>query len=67
MTTPKRPEDREAELPGKSDSSPSAEQAQMIGPYRIISVLGEGGMGSKEVLRRFEAERQALAMIIRAR
>ncbi len=67
------------------ETSPAPEQ---IGPYRVLSVLGEGGMGtvyiaeqkkpvrrrvalkviklgmdSVMVLRRFEAERQALAMM----
>ncbi|HPF37991.1 MAG TPA: protein kinase [Phycisphaerae bacterium] len=66
-----------------------AEQSpQWIGPYRVLSLIGEGGMGivyaaeqlepirrrvaikvvklgmdTKEVIARFEAERQALAML----
>lgn len=64
------------------------DKPERIGPYKILTVLGEGGMGtvylaeqhepirrrvalkliklgmdSKEVLKRFEAERQALAMM----
>jgi len=66
----------------------AATQPERIGPYKVISVLGEGGMGvvylaeqaepvkrrvalkviklgmdTKQVVARFEAERQALAMM----
>jgi len=69
-------------------SSPDSAVPERIGPYRILSRIGEGGMGvvyqaeqeapvhrrvalkvikpgmdSKAVLARFEAERQALAMM----
>jgi len=77
--------------PAVVDTLPASEPdevPQQIGPYRILSVLGEGGMGtvylaeqrepvrrrvalkviklgmdSKQVLARFEAERQALALM----
>jgi serine/threonine protein kinase/Flp pilus assembly protein TadD len=71
------------------DHSPAAEQpGAVIGPYKLIEPVGEGGMGtvwmaqqtepvrrvvavklikpgmdSKQVLARFEAERQALALM----
>src|SRR5688572_22402692 len=69
-------------------SPPPGPSSESIGPYRVLSVLGEGGFGivylaeqqqpvkrrvalkvlkagmdSKSVLARFEAERQALAMM----
>ncbi|MDH3456620.1 MAG: serine/threonine-protein kinase [Gemmatimonadota bacterium] len=74
--------------PGSAPSASSGDPPGTIGPYRILRVLGEGGMGvvyeaeqrvalkrrvalkvmkpgldSKEVLARFEAERQALAVM----
>ena len=67
---------------------PAGRPGAMIGPYRLLQVIGEGGMGtvymaeqaepvrrrvalkvvkpgmdSRQVLARFEAERQALAMM----
>ncbi len=77
------------DLPNTVTSTPQAvSQGRSIGPYRLVSVLGEGGMGtvwvanqespvrrqvavklikqglnSSQVLQRFEAERQSLAMM----
>ena len=72
----------------KSDSAFVKERPKRIGPYRILDVLGEGGMSvvylaeqsepvkrrvalkilkpgmdSKQVVARFESERQALALL----
>lgn len=80
-----------APLPGSGETTipgPPAPELGSIGSYRLLSVLGEGGMGTvylaeqrepierrvalkvvragltgKEVLARFEAERQALALM----
>jgi serine/threonine protein kinase len=71
-----------------ADQSPSESPATVIGPYKLIEPLGEGGMGtvwmaqqqepvkrlvalklikagmdSKQIIARFEAERQALALM----
>jgi serine/threonine protein kinase/Tfp pilus assembly protein PilF len=72
----------------QSDPSSRTTQPRVLGPYHIVQVLGEGGMGvvyaaeqlqpvrrrvavkmmkpgmdSREVVARFEAERQALAVM----
>jgi serine/threonine protein kinase/Flp pilus assembly protein TadD len=92
------PENKEARPPrpansNSSDLTASLESSvehigQWIGPYRLVRILGEGGMGivylaeqqqpirrqvalkvikpgmdSKRILARFEAERQALALL----
>ncbi len=74
--------------PTHSFSDSQTEQIGQIGPYRLLSILGEGGfsivylaeqdkpvkrrvalkvikpgMDSKQVIARFEAERQALALL----
>jgi len=74
---------------GKAESSPAPDaELGSVGPYRLVQLLGEGGMGSvylaeqsepirrqvalkvikvgmdtREVIRRFESERQSLAMM----
>ncbi len=72
----------------RQDPTPDSPEGQVIGPYHIVQVIGEGGMGvvyaaeqlqpvrrrvalkmmkpgtdSREVVARFEAERQALAVM----
>ncbi|HEY1379219.1 MAG TPA: hypothetical protein VGF55_20620, partial [Gemmataceae bacterium] len=69
-------------------ASPAEESGAVVGPYRLVEPIGEGGMGavwmaqqtepvkrlvalklikpgmdSKQVVARFEAERQALALM----
>ena len=87
------PEDEEAEPPQPADFTASLQSSvehigQWIGPYKLVQMLGEGGMGvvylaqqeqpirrqvalkvikpgmdTKSVIARFEAERQALALL----
>jgi len=78
----------ELEVPPPGPTSPRRAGPESVGPYRILSTLGEGGMGevylaeqaapvqrkvalklvkrglgSRAVIARFEAERQALALM----
>jgi WD40 repeat protein/serine/threonine protein kinase len=75
-------------LPARTDSKPAEGPGAVIGPYKLLQQIGEGGMGivymaeqehpvrrrvalkvikpgmdSKQVIARFEAERQALALM----
>ncbi len=84
----KAPEQGEALLSAHTLDTPVEHVGSWVGPYRLVSVLGEGGMGivyladqmapirrrvalkvikpgmdSKRVIARFEAERQALALL----
>jgi serine/threonine protein kinase len=77
-----------AALAGTVDEPPTERPGAVIGPYKLLQQIGEGGMGvvymaeqqqpvrrkvalkiikpgldSKQVIARFEAERQALAMM----
>ncbi|MEL7474453.1 MAG: serine/threonine-protein kinase, partial [Planctomycetota bacterium] len=85
--TPPLPDPPTGEGP-TGDAPPSGRAGETIGPYRLLSVIGEGGFGvvweaeqsapvrrrvavkvikpgmdSKSVVARFEAERQALAVM----
>jgi serine/threonine protein kinase len=89
------PRDRNNDRPDEQEAVPTADYGgtalgpgAQIGPYKLISILGEGGYGivylaeqqrpvkrrvalkvikpgmdSKQVIARFEAERQALALL----
>jgi tetratricopeptide (TPR) repeat protein/serine/threonine protein kinase len=76
-------------FPGAAEQAPSLEaRGALVGPYKLIELIGEGGMGvvwlaqqqepvkrvvavkliktgldSRQVIARFEAERQALALM----
>src|SRR5262249_44073651 len=83
-----RQEDSFLQPPATTDEALSEKTGTVIGPYKLIEPIGEGGMGtvwmarqtepvkrlvalklikagmdSKQVIARFEAERQALALI----
>jgi non-specific serine/threonine protein kinase/serine/threonine-protein kinase len=86
---PEQPSDRIDPLPdGASQPIESPSTTQRIGPYKLLQMIGEGGMGevylaeqsepvkrrvalkvvkpgmgTKEVIARFEVERQALAVM----
>lgn len=78
----------EADQQATTDGSPMEHPGTQIGPYKLLQVIGEGGMGvvymadqkepikrrvalkiikpgmdTRQVIARFEAERQALAMM----
>src|SRR5499433_1988206 len=83
-----RQEDSFLHTPATTDEAPSEKSGTIIGPYKLLERIGEGGMGtvwmaqqtepvkrlvalkliktgldSTQVLARFEAERQALALM----
>jgi serine/threonine protein kinase/Flp pilus assembly protein TadD len=80
--------DKEESIPTASMGGSAAGASDQIGPYKLLSILGEGGFGvvylaerqrpvkrrvalkvikpgmdTKQVIARFEAERQALALL----
>ena len=86
--SPKSENDSKADFPTLSHIGSVEEIGSQIGPYKLLSILGEGGMGlvylaeqkepvkrrvalkiikpgmdSKQVIGRFEQERQALALL----
>jgi serine/threonine protein kinase len=83
-----RHEDSFLQTPGTADAGPPEKTGMVIGPYKLLEPIGEGGMGSvwmaqqqepvkrlvavklikpgmdsRQVIARFEAERQALALM----
>src|SRR3954464_7239730 len=83
-----RHEDSFLHAPATTDEAPAENTGTLVGPYKLIEQIGEGGMGtvwmaqqtepvkrlvalklikagmdSKQIIARFEAERQALALM----